>query len=124
MEKAHLESDRRIIPPRLPTQSLSHSRTQVGASPPSEASARLPPPLPVTAAFPSRDATAAALPHISVPAPFQHAPVAASVMDIDSVVDDRSRRATSVLSMDDIEAAQTLEGLRSGELLSNFSSGL
>ncbi|OJJ48421.1 hypothetical protein ASPZODRAFT_62206 [Penicilliopsis zonata CBS 506.65] len=33
-------------------------------------------------------------------------------MDLDGV-DDRSRRATSVLSMDDIEAAQALEGLRS-----------
>ena len=28
---------------------------------------------------------------------------------------DRSRRAASVLSMDDLEAAQALEGLRSGE---------
>lgn len=38
-------------------------------------------------------------------------------MDVDSNgVDDRARRATSVLSMDDIEAAQALEGLRSGEL--------
>ncbi|BCR89466.1 putative clock controled protein (Ccg-8) [Aspergillus chevalieri] len=39
----------------------------------------------------------------------QHAPL----MDIDNSPDDRSRRATSVLSMDDIEAAQALEGLRS-----------
>lgn len=39
------------------------------------------------------------------------------MMDIDSNgVDDRAQRATSVLSMDDIEAAQALEGLRSGEL--------
>jgi hypothetical protein len=39
------------------------------------------------------------------------------MMDVDSNgVDDRARRATSVLSMDDIEAAQALEGLRSGEL--------
>lgn len=38
------------------------------------------------------------------------------MMDVDSnSVDDRARRATSVLSMDDIEAAQALEGLRSGE---------
>lgn len=38
-------------------------------------------------------------------------------MDVDSNgVDDRARRANSVLSMDDIEAAQALEGLRSGEL--------
>ncbi|PWY90802.1 putative clock controled protein (Ccg-8) [Aspergillus heteromorphus CBS 117.55] len=33
-------------------------------------------------------------------------------LDNGSVADDRSRRATSVLSMDDIEAAQALEGLR------------
>lgn len=41
----------------------------------------------------------------------------ATAMDVDiaTSIDDRSRRATSVLSMDDIEAAQTLEGLRSGE---------
>ncbi|OKL63768.1 hypothetical protein UA08_00699 [Talaromyces atroroseus] len=37
-----------------------------------------------------------------------------ATMDVDSnSVDDRARRATSVLSMDDIEAAQALEGLRS-----------
>lgn len=37
------------------------------------------------------------------------------MMDVDSnaSVEDRTRRATSVLSMDDIEAAQALEGLRS-----------
>ncbi|OJJ41723.1 hypothetical protein ASPWEDRAFT_99437 [Aspergillus wentii DTO 134E9] len=37
------------------------------------------------------------------------------MMEVDnqSAVEDRSRRATSVLSMDDIEAAQALEGLRS-----------
>ena len=35
-----------------------------------------------------------------------------SVMDIDT--DTRDRRATSVISMDDIEAAQALEGLRAG----------
>ncbi|OJJ83119.1 putative clock controled protein (Ccg-8) [Aspergillus glaucus CBS 516.65] len=39
----------------------------------------------------------------------QHAPL----MEVDNSPDDRSRRATSVLSMDDIEAAQALEGLRS-----------
>ena len=40
----------------------------------------------------------------------------ASVMDIDSIIssDTRTVRATSVLSMDDIEAAQALEGLRAG----------
>ncbi|KAJ6002276.1 hypothetical protein N7522_007503 [Penicillium canescens] len=40
------------------------------------------------------------------PSPFQHAH--SSMME-----EDRSRRAASVLSMDDIEAAQALEGLRS-----------
>lgn len=38
-----------------------------------------------------------------------------AVMDLDTTTaDDRSRRATSVISMDDLEAAQALEGLRSG----------
>ncbi|KAB8228610.1 hypothetical protein ETB97_012422 [Aspergillus alliaceus] len=54
----------------------------------------------------------------SVPAPisahpsFQNVPT--SMMDLDNhaAAEDRSRRATSVLSMDDIEAAQALEGLR------------
>ena len=38
------------------------------------------------------------------------------MMDVDHgpVAEDRSRRATSVLSMDDLEAAQALEGLRTG----------
>ena len=42
--------------------------------------------------------------------------VPTSMMDVDNttVAEDRSRRATSVLSMDDIEAAQALEGLRTG----------
>ncbi|KAL4787817.1 transcription factor Opi1-domain-containing protein [Aspergillus varians] len=41
----------------------------------------------------------------------QHVP---SIMDVDNtaVAEDRSCRATSVLSMDDLEAAQALEGLR------------
>ena len=48
---------------------------------------------------------------------FQHVP--SSMMEIDNttVAEDRSRRATSVLSMDDIEAAQALEGLRTGGLI-------
>ena len=42
----------------------------------------------------------------------QNAP---AVMMAESLpADDRTRRATSVLSMDDLEAAQALEGLRSG----------
>lgn len=45
-----------------------------------------------------------------------HAPAMMMDVDSNSVADDRSRRATSVLSMDDLEAAQALEGLRSGTL--------
>lgn len=38
-----------------------------------------------------------------------------AVMDLNShSPEDRTRRAASVLSMDDLEAAQALEGLRSG----------
>ncbi|KAJ6110740.1 hypothetical protein N7486_002975 [Penicillium sp. IBT 16267x] len=37
---------------------------------------------------------------------------ASAVMDLDTHSDDRTRRAASVLSMDDLEAAQALEGLR------------
>lgn len=45
-----------------------------------------------------------------------------AVMDLDTTTtDDRSRRATSVISMDDLEAAQALEGLRSG-MLTRLSS--
>lgn len=48
------------------------------------------------------------------PASAQNA--AAVVMDVDRnpSPEDRSQRATSVLPMDDLEAAQALEGLRSG----------
>ncbi len=47
-------------------------------------------------------------------------PDLATPMDVDSTpnTEDRTRRATSVLSMDDIEAAQALEGLRAGEIRS------
>lgn len=38
--------------------------------------------------------------------------------------DDRSRRAESDLSMDDLEAAQALEGLRSGMLPSQYEARL
>lgn len=43
-------------------------------------------------------------------------------MEVDNtaVADDRSRRDTSVLSMDDLEAAQALEGLRTGAFLFSF----
>ncbi|KAJ5104448.1 hypothetical protein NUU61_001795 [Penicillium alfredii] len=50
-------------------------------------------------------------PATPTPPSLHHAP--ASVMDVDSHTEDRPRRATSVLSMDDLEAAQALEGLRS-----------
>ena len=38
----------------------------------------------------------------------------ATEMEMSSSADGQSRRATSVLSMEDIEAAQALEGLRTG----------
>ncbi|KAL1970926.1 hypothetical protein VTN77DRAFT_2760 [Rasamsonia byssochlamydoides] len=63
--------------------------------------------------------TAAPLPSLSSIPPTPSASASASsresnmTMDVDSTDDDRARRATSVLSMDDIEAAQALEGLRS-----------
>ncbi|PGH19698.1 hypothetical protein AJ80_03853 [Polytolypa hystricis UAMH7299] len=60
---------------------------------------------------------------------FQYAPgegdaTISNQMDVDSVGsnEDRSRRATSVISMDDIEAAQALEGLRSDYIHSAPSS--
>lgn len=39
-----------------------------------------------------------------------------NAMDLDKVIspESRERRATSILSLDDIEAAQALEGLRAG----------
>lgn len=46
--------------------------------------------------------------------PFHNQNNAPSVMEVDSHPDDRTRQA-SVLSMDDLEAAQALEGLRTGE---------
>ena len=45
-------------------------------------------------------------------------------MDVDNVISpiDRHSRATSALSMDDIVAAQALEGLRAGTVTLNPSS--
>lgn len=82
-----------------------------------------------------RDATANPSPHPSATttpesysadpnptlfAPTSHPPIqhVSSIMEPDStaVAEDRSRRATSVLSMEDLEAAQALEGLRTGIL--------
>lgn len=59
-----------------------------------------------TAAF-----TSTSLPSSITPSVSQES---VSTMDIDNV-QERNCRATSVLSMDDIEAAQALEGLRSGK---------
>jgi hypothetical protein len=53
------------------------------------------------------------LPNVSSLAESYIAPRHAPVMETSQ--DDRSRRAASVLSMDDLEAAQALEGLRSGK---------
>lgn len=46
-------------------------------------------------------------------------------MEVDSTpnAEDRTRRATSVLSMDDIEAAQALEGLRAGKSCNRYIAG-
>ena len=60
------------------------------------------------ASFPVHHSTTS----VAVPSHPQNAPVA--VMDEPYISDDRTRRAASVLSMDDLEAAQALEGLRSG----------
>lgn len=57
-----------------------------------------------------RSAAAASASYSTDPPSDNHAP---SVMEVDSRPDDRARQA-SVLSMDDLEAAQALEGLRSG----------
>lgn len=43
--------------------------------------------------------------------------VSSGPTQLDMDKEGRSRRATSVLSMDDIEAAQALEGLRTGQLM-------
>lgn len=79
-------------------------------------------PLPPTAAATnmSRDSSSAAasMPLSSMPptpsssSTLSHDP-SRTMMDVDG---DRARRAASVLSMDDIEAAQALEGLRSGKI--------
>ncbi|KAF4214696.1 hypothetical protein CNMCM8980_009343 [Aspergillus fumigatiaffinis] len=75
-----------------------------------------------TSQTPSSHSSSSASSPFSAPATafssFQHVP--SSMMDVDnhSVADERSRRATSVLSMDDIEAAQALEGLRAGNISS------
>ncbi|KAJ5907108.1 uncharacterized protein N7473_004024 [Penicillium subrubescens] len=59
-------------------------------------------------------AAAAAPPPLHPPHPSALHNAHPAVMDLDTnTADDRSRRATSVISMDDLEAAQALEGLRS-----------
>ena len=53
----------------------------------------------------------------STPFPSNIDPNLPIAMEVDGTAstEDRTRRATSVLSMDDIEAAQALEGLRAGK---------
>ncbi|KAL2789131.1 transcription factor Opi1-domain-containing protein [Aspergillus keveii] len=73
------------------------------------------PPLAATALSNSSNSSSTSLVHLSNPSSVsstpQHVP---SMMEVENtaVAEDRSRRATSVLSMDDLEAAQALEGLR------------
>ncbi|PWY91546.1 Opi1-domain-containing protein [Aspergillus sclerotioniger CBS 115572] len=76
-------------------------------------------PLPHTSA-PSSSSASILPAHSSAPStaypPFQHVPPPMMDVDHGTVAEDRSRRATSVLSMDDLEAAQALEGLRTDDL--------
>jgi hypothetical protein len=78
------------------------------------------PPLAATALSNSSNSSSTSLVHLSNPSSAsstpQHVP---SMMEVENtaVAEDRSRRATSVLSMDDLEAAQALEGLRTGSHL-------
>ena len=61
-----------------------------------------------------------AWPSVPKTAPSQHHPKdVLDTMDVDKTMSSETpnRRATSVLSMDDIEAAQALEGLRTGLIL-------
>lgn len=59
----------------------------------------------------------ASAPYTATPPSFtparQNAPPTVMALETNTS-EDRSRRAASVLSMDDLEAAQALEGLRSG----------
>jgi hypothetical protein len=95
--------------PRSQLQSQSRAHELVSSSSPAAA---------VSAVRDTAAITSAPLPSSNseaTPAPSGES--ANMVMDVDSSadMDDRARRATSVLSMDDIEAAQALEGLRSGK---------
>ncbi|RDH37502.1 transcription factor Opi1-domain-containing protein [Aspergillus welwitschiae] len=65
----------------------------------------------LSTASPSTDSSSDSAPPTAYP-PFHHVPPPMMDVDHSTVAEDRSRRATSVLSMDDIEAAQALEGLR------------
>lgn len=67
----------------------------------------------LSTASPSTDSSSDSAPPTAYP-PFHHVPPPMMDVDHSTVAEDRSRRATSVLSMDDIEAAQALEGLRTG----------
>lgn len=76
-----------------------------------------------TASPSTTDSSSDSAPPTAYP-PFHHVPPPMMDVDHSTVADDRSRRATSVLSMDDIEAAQALEGLRTGMSFSFLALGL
>ena len=61
----------------------------------------------------------------TTPLPSNIDPNLSIAMEVDNTpnAEDRTRRATSVLSMDDIEAAQALEGLRAGEFRGRYIQG-
>ncbi|KAL1984057.1 hypothetical protein VTN96DRAFT_9654 [Rasamsonia emersonii] len=102
-------------------QSQSQPWPQSQSQSPSQTHELAPSPSPAAAVSAVRDTAAVTAPPPShpssiVPTSSTSAREPANMtMDVDSGadVDDRARRATSVLSMDDIEAAQALEGLRS-----------
>ena len=87
---------------------ISTTTATIAAPPTSQQSSLIPspPPAPPASSSPTHN------PPPSTTTAVQHA---ASVMDVDcKSPENRSQRAASVLSMDDLEAAQALEGLRSG----------
>ena len=87
---------------------ISTTTATIAAPPTSQQPSLIPspPPAPPASSSPTHN------PPPSTTTAVQHA---ASVMDVDcKSPENRSQRAASVLSMDDLEAAQALEGLRSG----------
>lgn len=94
-------------PDGISAPNISTTTTTIAAPPTSQQPSLIPspPPAPPASSSPTHNPppTTTAVQH------------AASVMDVDcKSPENRSQRATSVLSMDDLEAAQALEGLRSG----------